>query len=160
MGRELTWGRLSRGELSARQRRALAQVRSDAILATEGCYTRAQRHAWLHTLQSTDDAAEASEVVMVTARGVAIAYTELDLATGHMSGLFVTPARHRSGIGTRLFETALRLTTQAGLKTLCLSASPDAAAFYERRGCLRVSHLMLLLGDEPIPCVFLEKPLI
>lgn len=56
--------------------------------------------------------------------------------------LFVEPAALRRGIGEALLRAAARLAREEGAARLVILADPNAAAFYERAGAIRV-------GDAP-----------
>lgn len=55
--------------------------------------------------------------------------------------LFVDPDYMNHGIGTALFQDAIRLTTAAGNSKLVIQCDPNAIGFYERQG-LRVTKFI------------------
>jgi predicted N-acetyltransferase YhbS len=66
--------------------------------------------------------------------------TELD-------ALFVDPRHLREGAGSALLDHALEASTRAGMERMVVQADPNAAAFYERAGAVRIGER----ASESIP---------
>jgi predicted N-acetyltransferase YhbS len=57
--------------------------------------------------------------------------------------LFVAPARHRTGIGRRLFEKAAQTAAAMGAGTIIIYAHPGAVGFYGRIGAISIGATAL-----------------
>jgi len=56
----------------------------------------------------------------------------------HLDHLWVAPAAMRRGIGTTLFQHAVAEARKLGFDSIKIEADPNAEAFYNRMGALRV----------------------
>jgi len=61
--------------------------------------------------------------------------------------LFVEPDRFRQGIGTVLFEEAVRFARERGAKSINLSGDPNAIGFYVRMGMRQVGSEPSIVGN-------------
>ena len=66
-----------------------------------------------------------------------------------LDGLFVEPARWRTGIGRRLIEDALATARAAGAVRIEVVANPQAVAFYEAVGFVAVGEAQTRFGPAP-----------
>ena len=56
-----------------------------------------------------------------------------------LHGIYVIPARHRTGIGSRLLDAAVQAAHQGGFDGLLVKAHADAQGFFAARGMRRLS---------------------
>ena len=66
--------------------------------------------------------------------GAVVGFGELDPAGGEVAGLYVSPDAGRRGVGRGLLSTLEERARSFGLKSLQLTSSLNAVAFYERAG--------------------------
>jgi N-acetylglutamate synthase-like GNAT family acetyltransferase len=66
-----------------------------------------------------------------------------------LDGLFVEPERMRSGAGRRLVDDAKRLARRRGATRIDVIANPQALAFYEAVGFIRVGAAQTRFGPAP-----------
>ena len=66
-----------------------------------------------------------------------------------LDGLFVEPDRMRSGIGRLLVEDATRIARERGATRVDVIANPQAVAFYEAVGFVRVGEAQTRFGPAP-----------
>lgn len=89
------------------------------------------------------------DVVVVEAEGIGIvgvaAWDQADpgdAPVGHrallLHGIYVAPAQHRKGIGTRLFEAAAEAAATCGLDGVLVKAQPNADRFFLALGLQRL----------------------
>jgi GNAT superfamily N-acetyltransferase len=55
-----------------------------------------------------------------------------------LHGIYVDPARHREGVGTRLFEVTQRVAASRGFDGVLVKAQPGAEGFFVARGLTRL----------------------
>jgi N-acetylglutamate synthase-like GNAT family acetyltransferase len=60
--------------------------------------------------------------------------------SGELEAVFVDPERIGSGVGRALLDHALAAGREAGFERIIVQADPNAAAFYERAGALRIGE--------------------
>ncbi len=77
---------------------------------------------------------ESQEQLYLVAREDGEVVGMTSVAGNQVTKLYVTPSRHRRGIGTGLLSAAEAAIRDAGLGTMCLGTTPGAVAFYERMG--------------------------
>lgn len=100
-----------------------------------GCYPEEVVDAW--TAGEMPDAfVEDVERSFVVARreGRVVGTGALDLKTGKMDAVFIQPGYMRSGIGRAIVAHLLGLARDAGVMSLTLEATINAAAFYRACG--------------------------
>ncbi len=66
--------------------------------------------------------------------GEIVGFGELGQETGEVQGLYVSPALKGRGVGWKLLRTLEERARAYGLKSLSLTSSLNAVAFYERAG--------------------------
>lgn len=66
-----------------------------------------------------------------------------------LDGLFVEPARMRSGVGRQLVDDAKRIARQQGATRIDVIANPQAVAFYERVGFRKSGEAETRFGKAP-----------
>ena len=92
--------------------------------------------------------------------GRVVGFAVLDLDCGEVDAAFVDPAQQGRGIALDLLRRLEVLAQQRGLQRLFLSASLNAAAFYERAGFVRVrDEVVAHRSGIGIDSVFMEKML-
>jgi len=112
----------------------LLAIRRDAIMALAEEYGHEPAERWA-TAAPPDRAAKAiaSNGVWVAALdSKVVGWVEVSGAT--IESLYVTPAAARRGVGSSLLTYAERQMGNAGARVAHLDASPNAEAFYARRG--------------------------
>ena len=118
----------------------LLAIRRDAIMALAEEYGRVAAERWA-TAAHPDRAAKAiaTNSVWVTEFGSkVVGWVEVSGAT--IESLYVSPAAARLGVGSSLLTHAERQIRDAGASIAYLDASPNAEAFYARRGYRRVGE--------------------
>ena len=65
-----------------------------------------------------------------------------------LEGIFVDPACSRSGVGTRLFATAVERSRQMAGNVILIYSSPHAADFYARLGAIRIGMTPLVFSPD------------
>ena len=119
----------------------LLAIRRDAIMALAEEHGRVAAERWA-TAAHPDRAANAitTNSVWVTEFGSkVVGWVEVSGAT--IESLYVSPAAARLGVGSSLLTYAERQIRDAGASIAYLDASPNAEAFYARRGYSRVGEL-------------------
>ena len=95
--------------------------------------------------------------VLVAERDGDIAgFAELDVPGGELARLYVHPGHAGQGVGRSLFEALADRAVEAGLESLYVESSRNAADFYERMGFERTgTHTKNLRPDgaEPVETV-------
>lgn len=66
-----------------------------------------------------------------------------------LDGLFVEPERMRAGVGRRLVEDAKLIARERGAARIDVVANPQAVAFYEAVGFMRVGEARTRFGPAP-----------
>jgi GNAT superfamily N-acetyltransferase len=66
-----------------------------------------------------------------------------------LDGLFVEPARMRTGIGRRLVHDARKIARERGAMTIDVVANPQAVEFYEAVGFVRTGSAGTRFGSAP-----------
>lgn len=79
--------------------------------------------------------AEPDVAVLVAERDGEIAgFGELDVRGGEVARLYVDPGHAGRGVGRRIYEALAASAAEAGLESLYVESSRNAAPFYERMG--------------------------
>ena len=65
-----------------------------------------------------------------------------------LEGIFVDPACLRSGIGTRLFATAVERSRQMAGNVILIYSSPHATGFYVRLGAIRIGMTPFVFSPD------------
>jgi GNAT superfamily N-acetyltransferase len=86
-------------------------------------------------------------------RVVAVASLEGRAPDGELGMLFVDPDVIGRGVGSRLLRHVIETGREAGFRVLTLDADPNAEAFYEAMGAVRVG----VVPSESIPGRTLNK---
>jgi putative acetyltransferase len=116
---------------------ALASIRRSAILTLAvPAMSREQAEKWA-ARAAADRMARAirDHDVWVAVDGVAIGWVEV--GRDRIAALYVSPSCARRGVGSALLALAETSIRSSGYATACLESSPNALAFYLRRGYLR-----------------------
>jgi putative acetyltransferase len=119
----------------------LLAIRRDAIMALAEEYGRVAAERWATAAHPGRAAkAIATNSVWVAEFGSkVVGWVELGGAT--IASLYVSPAAARLGVGSSLLAHAEREIRDAGASIAYLDASPNAEAFYARRGYRRVGEV-------------------
>ena len=126
----------------------LLAIRRDAIVALAAEYGRVAAERWASAAQP-DRAAKAiaTNRVWVTERGSkVVGWVEVSGTT--IESLYVSPAAARRGVGSSLLAHAEGQIREAGASSAYLDASPNAEAFYARRGYRRAGEVK---ANDAIP---------
>ena len=126
----------------------LLAIRRDAITALAEEYGRVAAERWA-TAAHPDRAAKAiaTNSVWVTECGSkVVGWVEVSGAT--IESLYVSSAAARRGVGSSLLAHAERQIRDAGASIAYLDASPNAEAFYARRGYRRVGEVKANNSDR------------
>jgi GNAT superfamily N-acetyltransferase len=67
-----------------------------------------------------------------------------------LDGLFVEPARWRTGVGRRLVEEAAGFAAMLGARRLTVVANPEAVGFYRRCGFVEAGATQTRFGPAPV----------
>ena len=116
---------------------ALLNIRRSAILALPvSAMSREQAEQWA-TRAAADRTARAvrDHDVWVAVDGVVIGWVEVD--RDRVAALYVAPSWSRRGVGSALLARAETSIRSSGYTTTHLESSPNALAFYFRRGYVR-----------------------
>jgi GNAT superfamily N-acetyltransferase len=82
-------------------------------------------------------------------RGFAVVLPRHD-CEAELDGLFVDPEVWRAGIGRRLLTAAASLAHGRGARLLCVTANPEAIAFYQSCGFGVVGETETRFGPAPL----------
>lgn len=114
----------------------LWQLRIDAILAQcTGHYPAALLQAWTDGSPSPRYREEATRRhQLIEEQGHIVACGMLDLATGQIDAIFVSPSQMGKGLGLAMMQHLEAQARHAGLAVLKLDATLNAAPFYRKLG--------------------------
>jgi GNAT superfamily N-acetyltransferase len=65
-----------------------------------------------------------------------------------LEGIFVDPACSRSGVGTRLFATAVEHSRKMGGNVILIYSSPYSVEFYARLGAIRIGMTPFVFAPD------------
>jgi predicted N-acetyltransferase YhbS len=65
-----------------------------------------------------------------------------------LEGIFVDPACSRSGVGTRLFATAVELSRKMAGDVILIYSSPHSVDFYARLGAIRIGMTPFVFSPD------------
>jgi predicted N-acetyltransferase YhbS len=65
-----------------------------------------------------------------------------------LEGIFVDPACSRSGVGTRLFATAVEHSRKMGGNVILIHSSPYSVEFYARLGAIRIGMTPFVFAPD------------
>jgi putative acetyltransferase len=133
----------------------LLAVRRDAIMALAEEYGRVAAERWA-TAAHPDRAAKAiaTNSVWVTESGSKVVGW-VEVSGAKIESLYVSRVAARRGVGSSLLTHAERQIRDAGGSIAYLDASPNAEAFYARRGYRRVGEVK---ANSSIPMSKLLDP--
>ena len=126
----------------------LLAIRRDAIMALASEYGRVAAERWA-SAAPPDRAAKAiatNRVWVAELGSKVVGWVEVSGAT--IESLYVSSAAARRGVGSSLLAHAERQIHDAGASNAYLDASPNAEAFYARRGYRRVGEVK---ANDAIP---------
>ena len=81
------------------------------------------------------------------------------LAGAEIKRVYVDPAHHRAGVGTALMAALERMAARRGVAEVVVAASPNAVAFYERRGYRWAEVQRLTSGEAIFDVIVMTKRL-
>jgi ribosomal protein S18 acetylase RimI-like enzyme len=99
-------------------------------------------------------------MVVATDGAMVVAFGQLNPDTGEVDAVYVLPERQGEGIGHMVLSDLEQRARERGLTTLELSATLNAADFYERAGYVRqrIAVHQLPTGVE-LQCIRMSKRL-
>jgi GNAT superfamily N-acetyltransferase len=135
-------------QVSERDALERLQLRS----SVHGPLYRAQLAAHPDAIELPVDQIAAGHVRVAEQEGVVVGFAVLLERCGdacELDGLFVEPARMRSGVGRRLIEDAKRIAGERGATRIDVVANPQAVAFYEAVGFKPAGEAQTRFGPAP-----------
>jgi putative acetyltransferase len=123
---------------------AIWRVHEGAIRGTcASHYSREVIEAWAGRLRPEKyaEAIDRYEFFVAEEDGRVVGFGELGAEAGAIQGLYVSPEVKGQGVGWRLLRTLEERARAHGLKSLRLTSSLNAVAFYERAGFEAVEEL-------------------
>lgn len=117
----------------------------------DGEHSDAQIEAWSAYPEPSVYPIDDPDVAVLVAErdGDVAGLGEVDVSAGELSKLYVGPDHARAGVGRALCEAMIERAEEAGIETLSVEASRNAAPFYERMGFERVGrHTKDLQRDD------------
>lgn len=138
----------------------IKQLAIDSI--TTEAYEREQLEAWKPDADGIDDFRAAiegvrHEVPLAERDGRAVAYGVLDIDTGHVDGLFVSPDHAREGIGSSLLRQIESSAKIQGFSTLSLDASLNSRSFYSSHGYHGTHRVTRHMSEAELDFLIMEK---
>ena len=125
-------------------------------------YSAEQISSWAGLLSPDSYTGVLQKRVMVVATdgAMVVAFGQLNPDTGEVDAVYVLPERQGEGIGHMVLSDLERRARERGLTTLELSATLNAADFYERAGYVRqrIAVHQLPTGVE-LQCIRMSKRL-
>ncbi|MGC3871797.1 GNAT family N-acetyltransferase [Halomonas sp. GXIMD04776] len=128
-----------------------------------GCYTQAQREAWVSALPREASAWAARQMLYPTLVAVCdrrcVGFVELDLEGARIETLYVWPSLARRGIGSRLLDYAEVAMREEGVTRLRIEASLVVSPGLEKRGWRPLGEEWVERQGQRLTRVRLEKTL-
>jgi len=146
-----------------RDKKAIYEVHKRAV--EEACrtsYSPAQIAAWSDFLrpEAYTEVIRSREFIVAREEKAVIGFGQLDMTRGHVEAVYVLPAYHRRGIGSRIVTHLENVARQAGHRKLTLCSTLNALPFYQHAGFLEVGPAERDLPDGTLlACVDMEKSL-
>ncbi len=89
-----------------------------------------------------------------------VGFSDFDLQTGEVCGMFVSPSQVGQGIGSALLQAVEARAVRQGVRRLHLQATLKAIGFYQRRGfVLDEMDLFRLRSGVSVRCAVMPKDL-
>lgn len=126
----------------------------------KGEYSQTQLAAWVERLTPEGYLPAIARNVFLVAEfgGRVVGFAEFALPRGEVVAIYVAPDCARSGLGTRLFGAMEQLANAHGVRSMNLSSSVSAVAFYEKLGFVAGERGVHRLGNgTEIPCVPMKR---
>ncbi|MBU8894254.1 GNAT family N-acetyltransferase [Corallococcus sp. M34] len=150
--------RLAREE----DRRALWRIHTRAVvLRCCDAYSPREVSTWVGQLKPEGYLLpEGHRTVLVAERGEQpVGFGQLDVVSGELEALYVTPEESGRGVGTLLLGSLERTAWLAGVAELRLDASLNAEGFYQHRGYTPLcAARRILTAEVRLACVRMHKP--
>jgi N-acetylglutamate synthase-like GNAT family acetyltransferase len=137
--------------------------RSAALELGASHYGAAELEAWVSHLRADlyEQAITTQEVVVAEADGAVVGFGQLNLETGVVEAVYVSPARAGQGVGASLLHTLEQSAHAAGIEQLRLDASLNSVGFYEHMGYrAERAGVHQTRGGREIRCVHMRKGLV
>lgn len=148
---------------TAGDRDAILQVHARSVReAVSAHYTRGQIEAWaaFPPPRGHEQALRSGRVFVAEERGGILGYGQFDAKTGEVEATYVLPEAHGRGVGRALLAESEARAHRAGFRSIFVSASLNAVAFYERAGFeAQVKRFYELPGGLHLECMFMIKQL-
>lgn len=111
-------------------------------------YSREVIEIWAGRLRPEKyaEAIDRYEFFVAEEEGAVVGFGELGAEAGEIQGLYVSPDVKGRGVGRELLRTLEGRARAHGLKSLRLTSSLNAVAFYERAGFRAVEELTETIG--------------
>ena len=117
---------------------------------------------WRDSLTITPEFIRNNAVYAAVSGGEPCAFYALTSAGGELEHLWVLPAWIGSGVGSLLFEHAMREAARRGASAVAIESDPNAEGFYLRMGARRVGeNVYEIEGPKrklPLLTVEISKP--
>jgi GNAT superfamily N-acetyltransferase len=117
---------------------------------------------WRDSLTISPEFVRNSRVYAAVSGGEPCAFYALTSAGGELEHLWVLPAWIGSGVGSLLFEHAMREAARRGASAVAIESDPNAEGFYLRMGARRVGeNVYEIEGPKrklPLLTVEISKP--
>ena len=117
---------------------------------------------WRDSLTITPEFIRNNAVYTAVSGGEPCAFYALTSAGGELEHLWVLPAWIGSGVGSLLFEHAMREAARRGASAVAIESDPNAEGFYLRMGAWRVGeNVYEIEGPKrklPLLTVEISKP--
>ncbi len=117
-------------------------------------YTQEQIDAWSELLTIAKNYIETHQVFKLVINNTTIAYYAycyLDNDTVKLDNLFVLPEYIGSGFGKLLMHDFIDTIKKTETKKIVLDSEPNAQAFYEKFGFIKVGQLKTSIKDRYLP---------
>jgi putative acetyltransferase len=115
----------------------ILQIRIAAIRALASShYPTAEIDDWCisRTAETYHTAIERKTVLVEDINGSIVAFGQVNLETGFVDAVYVSPSQSRHGLGLKILRALEAMAAERGIKALTLEASLNAVQFYRRAG--------------------------
>ena len=136
--------------------------RSAALQLEAGQYEATELKAWVTHLSPDlyEQPIATQEFVVAEMDDTVVGFGQLNLGTGEIKAVYVSPDQAGNGVGTTVLNALESTARAAGIERLRLNASLNSVGFYERMGYqAERPGVHRTLGGQEIRCVHMRKEL-